>query len=1268
MKKLLVAAIITYCGFANSAWSQVFALDPLYYTVFDQDSLMGFEESAARASAISENFLGSEFKVRMYRLKREYIDNKYNLVKAKPANALDAYLNANRPAAVPGCVNEDFEASAASVVTASGQVTGWVVNGGYNGSISASNTTSLITYFPGGLSGPNSCNLLGCCPMPPSKSAVIDCSAPGGFIDTQIGTQYPIYSVFGSGSANAAASAANPDATTPFFGGKVFRLNDGITGDYSIERISKTFAVTASNALFQFAFISVFNTGHGCCDAGGFQIHLSNATTNSVIPCPNFSVSAPSGACTATVPIQYYIAQTGANFTTNINAPVIYNRWKINSIDLSAYIGQSITINIIVGDCNAGGHYGKVYLDAQCGPMTVTGNGNVFDAGIANVVVPTCGASGATICAAAGLGPYYWAGPGITPNQATPSMTNQCLTSTISATYTLFMQPEGSCVPITRVVTSTITPAPLLVASALQASCGNTLAIVSVTPSGSAANPSSLTWSPTPLSINSSTTIGQYQIPTGQNTMVVTVVASDPLGCKVTATAGVYPAPPIPSFTMVNVSNSPSITCLTPSVQLDATSTYSYNNGSLNYFWASAGSTLTGNSNNITVPGTYTVYALDPATNCGSTRLVTVGVNTVVPSSTVSPTTKVINCGSPALPVFTLSAGSAVNVTHFITSPLGATVSVNSSTASYVAGVPGPYVHCLVNDINGCSTCKQFTVVANQGFPTFTLTSPQSYTLGCNTKSVATININNASATDPNQNPTGGAVSYSLLLPGTSSVTNTGTLSSNATYTVNLPGTYTVVVKDNLSLCESRVPISILSNTFAPNVSAVVSQQTLSCFVPSITLRAVSLTPNVEYNWSYLSLNQASDTLGVQINSAVPNNSLILNYTITVTDKSSTCRSTSVIPMYQNLFKPKVVISNGGVSSLTCKTGSVTLTNQSSTGIPSATGNPTSSPVVGFLWEGPTPQEPLSNSSTYVGLTPGAYTLTVKDLNNGCVNFTTTLIDDGRDFPRVTINGPVTRDCGSVSASITPEYLDALADMTYRWYAGEGNPGSVNSATLPTYNPTDIGAYFVEVTSKKSSCSVTASVAVVNGTISTKFEADKTSGFAPLKVNFDNQSRTSLDPVDTKVNNAIKSIWNFGNGTSETYSTTVDATVTYSLPGNYIVSLFANKGSCVQSFQKTITVELPSKAIIPNIFTPNNDKVNDVFRLEATNLSQVSMVIIDRWGHVVYDVNSTTGNVEWDGKNQRGAECAEGIYFYTIKATGTDGVKYDNKGTITLAR
>jgi len=363
-----------------------------------------------------------------------------------------------------------------------------------------------------------------------------------------------------------------------------------------------------------------------------------------------------------------------------------------------------------------------------------------------------------------------------------------------------------------------------------------------------------------------------------------------------------------------------------------------------------------------------------------------------------------------------------------------------------------------------------------------------------------------------------------------------------------------------------------------------------------------------------------------------------------------------------------VIISNGGTASLTCKTGSVTLTNQSMTGILPGTGYPTSNPVVGFLWEGPTPQEPLSNSTTYVGLTPGTYTLTAKDLNNGCTSFSTITIDDGKDFPRVVLTGPVTLDCGNQSATISPEYSDPLADMTYFWYAGEGNPATVGTATLSNYYPTDIGAYFVTVTSKKSACATTASVAVVNGTISTKFEADKTSGFAPLTVSFDNVSRTSLDPTDPKVLNQIKSIWNFGNGSTQSFSTTADAVATYSLPGTYTVTLFANKGSCVQTYQKVITVDLPSKAIIPNIFTPNNDKVNDVFRLEATNLTQVSMVIIDRWGHVVYDVSSTTGNVEWDGKNQRGAECAEGVYFYTIKATGMDGVKYDNKGTITLAR
>jgi hypothetical protein len=42
--------------------------------------------------------------------------------------------------------------------------------------------------------------------------------------------------------------------------------------------------------------------------------------------------------------------------------------------------------------------------------------------------------------------------------------------------------------------------------------------------------------------------------------------------------------------------------------------------------------------------------------------------------------------------------------------------------------------------------------------------------------------------------------------------------------------------------------------------------------------------------------------------------------------------------------------------------------------------------------------------------------------------------------------------------------------------------------------------------------------------------------------------------------------------------------------------------------------------------------------------------------------------VLWDGKTPAGQDAAEGVYFYTLKAIGTDGENYDQKGTITLMR
>jgi gliding motility-associated-like protein len=144
-------------------------------------------------------------------------------------------------------------------------------------------------------------------------------------------------------------------------------------------------------------------------------------------------------------------------------------------------------------------------------------------------------------------------------------------------------------------------------------------------------------------------------------------------------------------------------------------------------------------------------------------------------------------------------------------------------------------------------------------------------------------------------------------------------------------------------------------------------------------------------------------------------------------------------------------------------------------------------------------------------------------------------------------------------------------------------------------------------------------------------------------------------------------VWSFGNGITNTVSTRAPRSVVYNQPGTYTVTLYVAKGNCLESIRKVIQVDLPSSLTVPNVFTPNGDGVNDVYFLKGNSLSEVSLVIYDRWGHLVYKLEND-GNVAWDGKNQQGQDMAEGTYYYILTAKGKDGQSYDEKGTISLFR
>ena len=72
----------------------------------------------------------------------------------------------------------------------------------------------------------------------------------------------------------------------------------------------------------------------------------------------------------------------------------------------------------------------------------------------------------------------------------------------------------------------------------------------------------------------------------------------------------------------------------------------------------------------------------------------------------------------------------------------------------------------------------------------------------------------------------------------------------------------------------------------------------------------------------------------------------------------------------------------------------------------------------------------------------------------------------------------------------------------------------------------------------------------------------------------------------------------------------------------------------------------PQRLLIPNAFTPNDDGVNDVFRVVPYEGAEIigSLIIYDRWGEKVYE---GSGNASWDGTVD-GQPGPSDVYAYLI--------------------
>jgi gliding motility-associated-like protein len=74
---------------------------------------------------------------------------------------------------------------------------------------------------------------------------------------------------------------------------------------------------------------------------------------------------------------------------------------------------------------------------------------------------------------------------------------------------------------------------------------------------------------------------------------------------------------------------------------------------------------------------------------------------------------------------------------------------------------------------------------------------------------------------------------------------------------------------------------------------------------------------------------------------------------------------------------------------------------------------------------------------------------------------------------------------------------------------------------------------------------------------------------------------------------------------------------------------------------------------ISNVFTPNNDGINDQWVLPFSGNETNKVSILNRWGNVIYEAELI--GFQWDGKTIDGKEVSDGSYFYKISNTNIAG-------------
>jgi gliding motility-associated-like protein len=452
------------------------------------------------------------------------------------------------------------------------------------------------------------------------------------------------------------------------------------------------------------------------------------------------------------------------------------------------------------------------------------------------------------------------------------------------------------------------------------------------------------------------------------------------------------------------------------------------------------------------------------------------------------------------------------------------------------------------------------------------------------------------------------------------------------------PGLYQLLVTNSISGCVDSMAVMVSQDANIPTPKAG-PDRTITCDSTQFVLGGGSTTgPDIIYIWSTTigNIMGATNTMQVTVDA-------VGDYDLIVRDTVTGCQSTDRAVVGIDTAVATIQLTPG--DTIDCNT---TMSTVQST---------LSEPFSDYDLQWMTLDGTISGSTIGQDISVtqgGTYTLTIEHNGNGCQNAESAFVaesDEIIDAVDVSLMNIVCH--GDANGALTINSVDGgTPPYTYQW-SGNQQGGTMLTSLGP-------GQYTLTI-SDGNGCSFTQTYAVTEPDLVTLDIGSDMTVRERDSVTLIINTNLTPDGISTIEWGGYDGLFCPGCPIFE-FIATSSATIS---------AIISDTAGCLALDSMRLTVVVPKIYFIPNVFSPNDDDINDYFFISGRfNLVNIGYLkIFDRWGNQVFENTDLTPGVKedgWDGKfNEKHMQ--PGVYVYIAQLDFED-ISETVKGEVTIIR